>query len=316
MSVSGPLDSIRSSSDLDQPTELTEQQYEALRPLYETVNGTSIVRRRADLSSPEVARIPAGTACYVVQTCRLADGTERACIVRANPDALQEFPVYPLGWVTQRRKAKPRHASCATARGHCDFLVQARVQPGSKLTWRGTRNAWSPPPRSPSPTEPVELEAIDTSLRQNGAGRLDAGHVGDRPSAEAAHEAASLKAARAARRAARSAPAAPAPPPRPPLTASTLRAQLLTSGPLMQLFKRWDADKSGKVTREEFRAELVATDIAAADDDMDAIFDEMDTDGSGSIKLSELYEWVHPPEQPPKLRRAGRDAGNDRRKKV
>jgi Ca2+-binding EF-hand superfamily protein len=55
------------------------------------------------------------------------------------------------------------------------------------------------------------------------------------------------------------------------------------------VFRRWDADGSGMVSRREFRRVLPVFGLSVAHADADALFAELDTDQSGSIDYGELY---------------------------
>ena len=47
---------------------------------------------------------------------------------------------------------------------------------------------------------------------------------------------------------------------------------------VMDLFKRWDDDKSGSVEKSEFRRALKHLKIAGSDDEFDMLFDSWDED--------------------------------------
>jgi len=58
------------------------------------------------------------------------------------------------------------------------------------------------------------------------------------------------------------------------------------------LFKLWDLDGNGYIDRDEFHRAFSALGYAAPQVDIDAVFDQMDDDGSGSIRYTELREFV------------------------
>ena len=58
------------------------------------------------------------------------------------------------------------------------------------------------------------------------------------------------------------------------------------------LFKLWDLDGNGYIDRDEFHRAFSALGYAAPQVDIDAVFDQMDGDGSGSIRYTELREFV------------------------
>ena len=55
-----------------------------------------------------------------------------------------------------------------------------------------------------------------------------------------------------------------------------------------QLFRDWDDDGSGTVSKEEFRRALPILGLSVEREDAEALFDTFDADGSGEIDLSEL----------------------------
>ena len=61
------------------------------------------------------------------------------------------------------------------------------------------------------------------------------------------------------------------------------------------LFKEWDDDESGSVTRSEFRRGMEEMGLHFPRASMDEVFDEWDPDGSGELSLSELEEQLSKP---------------------
>jgi len=57
---------------------------------------------------------------------------------------------------------------------------------------------------------------------------------------------------------------------------------------VIDLFRDWDDDDSGSVTKKEFRKAMPVLGLDVSVKEMDAIFDEFDPDGSGSIGYAEL----------------------------
>ena len=57
---------------------------------------------------------------------------------------------------------------------------------------------------------------------------------------------------------------------------------------VIDLFKEWDKDWSGAVTRKEFRRALPMLGLLVPDEQSDALFDSFDADGTGSIEYKEL----------------------------
>ena len=56
----------------------------------------------------------------------------------------------------------------------------------------------------------------------------------------------------------------------------------------VDLFKEWDEDRNGVLSKKEFRKALNGTGIAASADELNALFDKWDKDNSGSIDFNEL----------------------------
>ena len=57
---------------------------------------------------------------------------------------------------------------------------------------------------------------------------------------------------------------------------------------VIDLFRDWDDDGDGKVSKKEFRKAMVALGVDVPRKDVDALFDAFDPDGGGSIDYSEL----------------------------
>lgn len=73
------------------------------------------------------------------------------------------------------------------------------------------------------------------------------------------------------------------------LTVGTLKALLTENyARVVDLFKAWDEDGSGCISKKEFRRALVALELSASFPDMNALFDAIDRDGSGHIEYKEL----------------------------
>ena len=54
------------------------------------------------------------------------------------------------------------------------------------------------------------------------------------------------------------------------------------------LFREWDDDASGSVSKKEFRQGMKLLGLDVPRSEMDALFDSWDADGSGSIEHKEL----------------------------
>ena len=57
---------------------------------------------------------------------------------------------------------------------------------------------------------------------------------------------------------------------------------------VMDLFRRFDVDGSGKIDNKEFRKAMQALELAWPVEDMDLLFQSVDRDGSGSVEYKEL----------------------------
>ena len=73
----------------------------------------------------------------------------------------------------------------------------------------------------------------------------------------------------------------------------SLRVKLTQSATrVMDLFKEWDADKSGSITKKEFRKALPTLSIECTKAQADELFDSFDPDGSGTIEFNELNKML------------------------
>ena len=57
---------------------------------------------------------------------------------------------------------------------------------------------------------------------------------------------------------------------------------------VIDLFREWDEDASGSVSKKEFRRAMPLLGLQAAEHEVDALFDSWDPDGSGELDLNEL----------------------------
>jgi len=57
---------------------------------------------------------------------------------------------------------------------------------------------------------------------------------------------------------------------------------------VIDLFRQWDTDGDGEVSRKEFHKAMPALGIEIADFDVDALFNAWDSDGGGSLDFKEL----------------------------
>ncbi len=82
---------------------------------------------------------------------------------------------------------------------------------------------------------------------------------------------------------------------KPPATAGGLSVQqqlraILSANAVrvIDLFRDWDDDQSGNISRKEFRRAIAALGYEAGADDINGTFDDLDADGSGTIEYEEL----------------------------
>ena len=63
-----------------------------------------------------------------------------------------------------------------------------------------------------------------------------------------------------------------------------------SSARVVDLFKEWDTDGNGKVSREEFHKAMGLLGFSVPAEDIDALFDSWDPDGSGLLSIGELKQ--------------------------
>lgn len=67
---------------------------------------------------------------------------------------------------------------------------------------------------------------------------------------------------------------------------------------VMELFRSWDTDGDALISKKEFRKVVSILGFEGADKkEVDALFDELDTDGSGDINYMEMKDAICPPEE-------------------
>ena len=69
-----------------------------------------------------------------------------------------------------------------------------------------------------------------------------------------------------------------------------LRAALMHNfSRVVDLFRDWDDDRNGTVSRKEFRMVLPVLGLSVPRSEADALFSSIDVDGSGTIEYAELH---------------------------
>ena len=81
---------------------------------------------------------------------------------------------------------------------------------------------------------------------------------------------------------------------------------------VIDLFREWDADDSGTVSKVEFRQVLPVLGLKVPEADADALFDEFDADGSGTMEYVEVVKKLRKrrANKPIHRRAAGRPKSN------
>ena len=71
------------------------------------------------------------------------------------------------------------------------------------------------------------------------------------------------------------------------------------AGRVIDLFREWDQDGDGNVSKKEFRKAMPKLGFDVPAKDVDVLFDSFDPDGSGSIDFTELKKMLRPPPPQP-----------------
>ena len=77
-----------------------------------------------------------------------------------------------------------------------------------------------------------------------------------------------------------------------PVTEQLRDALQRSSLRVLDLFREWDTDGDGEISKAEFREAMGVLGFAAAGDEIDALFDSFDTDLSGNIGFKELQKML------------------------
>ena len=68
-----------------------------------------------------------------------------------------------------------------------------------------------------------------------------------------------------------------------------------SAGKVLDLFREWDTDGDGEVSRKEFHKAMPMLGLEVPKKDIDTLFDQWDTDGGGSLSLKELQKILKAP---------------------
>ena len=74
----------------------------------------------------------------------------------------------------------------------------------------------------------------------------------------------------------------------PPIREQIAHALRSNSVRVLDLFREWDTDGDGEVTRKEFHAAMSKMGLEVPDAEVYALFDEWDKDGGGALDFKEL----------------------------
>jgi len=74
----------------------------------------------------------------------------------------------------------------------------------------------------------------------------------------------------------------------PPVSEQIARALKSNAGRVLDLFREWDTDGDGEVSRKEFHKAMPALGLEVPKEEVDALFSQWDADGGGSISYKEL----------------------------
>ena len=85
------------------------------------------------------------------------------------------------------------------------------------------------------------------------------------------------------------------------LTANLVATLTMNQGRVMDLFRKWDEDGDGQVSRAEFVRAMAALKIEVTDDEVDAVWRIFDRDGSGSVDFREVQRELHRAKERPEV---------------
>lgn len=74
----------------------------------------------------------------------------------------------------------------------------------------------------------------------------------------------------------------------PPITEQIAAALRANAGKVMDLFREWDVDGDGQVSKKEFHRAMPALGLEVPKKEVDTLFDSWDKDGGGTLGYAEL----------------------------
>jgi Ca2+-binding EF-hand superfamily protein len=84
----------------------------------------------------------------------------------------------------------------------------------------------------------------------------------------------------------------------PPIQLQIAAALRRNAGKVLDLFREWDANGDGEVSKKEFRKAMPAIGLDVSVQEVDALFDSWDRDGGGALNLKELSKVLKSPPPP------------------
>ena len=84
----------------------------------------------------------------------------------------------------------------------------------------------------------------------------------------------------------------------PPIQLQIAAALRQNAGKVLDLFREWDANGDGEVSKKEFRKAMPAIGLDVSVQEVDALFDSWDWDGGGALNLRELSKVLKSPPPP------------------
>jgi len=84
----------------------------------------------------------------------------------------------------------------------------------------------------------------------------------------------------------------------PPIQQQIAAALRRNAGKVLDLFREWDANGDGEVSKKEFRKAMPAIGLDVSVQEVDALFDSWDRDGGGALNLKELSKVLKSPPPP------------------